>query len=60
VAQADFADEVKALTVANNPNRVAWCVTLERVDGVQIQRKTFGAFPDMTPPEPEPEPETQE
>ena len=29
-------------------------------DGVQIARKTFGAFPDMTPaPEPEPEPEEQ-
>lgn len=56
VAQADYADAVKTLSVAHN--RVGWAVTLERWDGVQIARKTFGAFPDMTPkPEPEPEPE---
>lgn len=55
VAQADFPDAVRDLTTANNPNRVGWAVTLERWDGVQIARKAFGAFPDMTPPEPEPE-----
>lgn len=56
VAQADYADAVKNLSVAHN--RVGWAVTLELWDGVQIARKTFGAFPDMTPePEPEPEPE---
>lgn len=55
VAQADYADAVKNLSVAHN--RAGWAVTLERWDGVQIARKTFGAFPDMTPPEPEPEPE---
>lgn len=55
VAQADYADEVKALTVANNPNRVMWCVTITDAKGVQIARKTWGAMPDMTPvPEPEP------
>ena len=53
VAQADYADAVKNLSVAHN--RAGWAVTLERWDGVQIARKTFGAFPDMTPPEPEPE-----
>ena len=53
VAQAEFADEVKALTVANNPNRIMWTVTLEQANGVQIARKSFGAFPDMTP-QPEP------
>ena len=53
VAQADYADAVKNLSVAHN--RAGWAVTLERWDGVQIARKTFGAFPDMTPtPEPEP------
>lgn len=51
-AQADFADRVKQLSLAHN--RAAWCVTLTRADGVQIARKSFGAFPDMTPPEPEP------
>ena len=57
VAQANFADEVKLLSTANNPNRVMWCVTLEQANGVQIARKSFGAFPDMTP---QPEPEQEE
>lgn len=57
VAQADYADAVKSLSVAHN--RAGWAVTLERWDGVQIARKTFGAFPDMTPPKPEPEPEPE-
>lgn len=58
VAQADYANAVQALSIAHN--RVGWAVTLERWDGVQLARKTFGAFPDMTPaPEPEPEPEEQ-
>ncbi len=55
VAQADYADAVKNLSVAHN--RAGWAVTLERWDGVQIARKSFGTFPDMTPelaPEPEP------
>ena len=60
VAQAEFANAVKSLTVANNPSRVMWAVTLTRADGVLVERKSFGAFPDMTPPEPEPEPETQD
>jgi len=56
VAQAEYADEVKALTVANNPARVMWAVTITDAKGVQIARKTWGAMPDMTPvPEPEPE-----
>lgn len=58
VAQADFADIVKQLSLAHN--RAMWAVTLSRADGVQIARKTFGAFPDMTPePEPEPEPKVE-
>ena len=53
VAQAEYADEVKALTVANNPNRVMWCVTITDAKGVQIARKAWGNMPDMTPvPEP--------
>lgn len=56
VAQADYADAVKALSLSHN--RAGWAVTLERWDGVQLARKSFGAFPDMTPqPEPQPEPE---
>jgi hypothetical protein len=54
VAQADYADAVKNLSIAHN--RAGWAVTLERWDGVLLARKSFGAFPDMTP-QPEPEPE---
>ena len=57
-AQADFADRVKQLSLAHN--RAMWCVTITRADGVQIARKSFGAFPDMTPIPPEPEPEPEE
>lgn len=53
VAQADYADAVKTLSLSHN--RAGWVVTLERWDGVQLARKSFGAFPDMTPPAPEPE-----
>ena len=61
VAQADYAAAVRDLTTANNPTRVGWAVTLERWDGVQLARKSFGAFPDMTPqPEPEPEEPVEE
>lgn len=49
VAQAEFADEVKALTVANNPNRVMWAVTISQANGVLIAKKSMGDFPDMTP-----------
>ena len=58
VAQADYADAVKNLSVAHN--RAGWAVTLERWDGVQIARKSYGAFPDMTPISPAPEPEPAE
>lgn len=49
VAQADFADAVKALATADNPNRVMWVVTLTDAYGIQIAKKKFGEFPDMTP-----------
>ena len=57
VAQADYAAAVRDLTTAGNPNRVMWAVTLTRADGVQLARKSFGAFPVMTPSAPEPEPD---
>lgn len=54
VAQADYSAAVRDLTTANNPTRVMWTVALIRADGVQIARKSWGAFPDMTPkPEPD-------
>lgn len=60
VAEARYHDEIEALTVAKNTNRVMWCVTITRADGVQIARKSWGAMPDMTPePEPEPEPDPE-
>ena len=63
VAQAEYATAVKNLSLSSN--RAMWAVTLTRADGVLLQRKSFGAFPDMTPqpepqPEPEPEPEPDE
>lgn len=57
VAQADFADVVKQLSLSHN--RVMWAVTMSRADGVLVARKSFGAFPDMTPPAPEPQPEPE-
>ena len=61
-AQAEYAAEIVRLATADNPNRVAWAMSIVRAsDGVQIARKSWGAFPDMTPvPEPEPEPEQAE
>ena len=62
-AQADFKNEALALSTADSPNRVGWCVYIIRTsDGERIDRVSFGAFPDMTPepPAPEPEPEQEE
>ena len=47
VAKADFADVVKQLSLAHN--RAMWAVTLERADGRQIMRESYGGMPDMTP-----------
>ena len=60
VAQAEFSDRIKTLATANTPSRVMWTVTINRQDGTNIARKSWGALPDMTPPEPEPEPEPEE
>lgn len=61
-AQAEYAAEIVRLATADNPNRVAWSVSIIRAgDGKQIALKSWGAFPDMTPaPEPQPEPEPNE
>ena len=57
-AQAEYSAEIVRLATADNVNRVAWTVSIVRgSDGKQIALKSFGAFPDMTPPEPEPESE---
>lgn len=56
VAKAEFYSRVSAFLSANN--RAMWTVTLERADGRQIMRESYGAMPDMTPA-PEPEPETE-
>lgn len=60
-AQAEYSAEIVRLATADNPNRVAWTVSIVRAsDGKQIYLKSFGAFPDMTPPQPEPEPEPEQ
>ena len=60
-AQAEYSAEIVRLATAENPNRVAWAVSIVRAsDGKQLFLRSWGAFPDMTPPEPEPEPEQGE
>lgn len=60
-AQADFKNEALALSTADSPNRVGWCVYIIRTsDGERIDRKAFGGFPDMTPEPPAPEPEQEQ
>lgn len=56
-AKADFADRVKQLSIAHN--RAMWTVTLERADGRQIEKSSFGSFPDMTPVTEAEEPEQE-
>lgn len=62
-AQAEYSAEIVSLITANNPNRVAWTVSIVRAsDGKQLYLKSWGAFPDMTPapaPEPEEEPSAE-
>ena len=57
VAKARYQDEIEALTLANNPARVMWAVTITDAKGVQIAKQSWGAMPDMTPPAPTPTPE---
>lgn len=52
-AQAEYSAEIVRLATADNANRVGWSVAIVRgSDGKQIYLKSWGAFPDMTPPEP--------
>lgn len=58
-AKSEYFNRLSAMYVGS-PTRVMATVTLERADGRQIMRESFGGMPDMTPvPEPEPEPEEQ-
>ena len=60
-AQAEFKAEVLTLTMADSPNRVGWAVTIVRTsDGKEIDRKPWGGYPDLTPPEPEQDVESGE
>lgn len=53
-AQAEFKTEALALTMADAPTRVGWVVSIIRTsDGKEIDRKPWGGYPDMAPPEPE-------
>ena len=60
-AQAEYSAEIVRLATADSPSRVAWTVSVVRAsDGKQLYLRSWGGFPDMTPPEPEPEPEPNE
>ena len=60
-SQAEYSAEIVRLATAENPNRVAWTVSIVRAsDGKQIALKSWGAFPDMTPVPDEPEEEPEE
>jgi len=59
VAKADYHAQQSAFEASDA--RAMWTLTLERTDGRQIMRDSWGGFPDMTPvPTPEPEPETED
>ena len=53
VADAEFSDRVKQFAIASASNRVKWTVTLSNADGDVLAKRTYGAFPVVTPPEPE-------
>ena len=57
-AQGEYHAQVGTL-YNGSATRVMWAVTLESADGRQWLRESWGAFPDMTPPEPEPQPEPE-
>ena len=60
-AQAEFKSESLTLTMADSPSRVGWTVYIIRTsDGMVIDKKSWGGYPDMTPPQPEPNPEIEE
>ena len=49
-AQANYSSEIVTLATADNSSRVSWAVYIIRCsDGKEVARKSFGAFPDMTP-----------
>lgn len=53
IAKADYHSQQAAFEASDT--RAMWTLTLERTDGRQIVRDSFGAFPVVTPVEPEPE-----
>lgn len=56
VADAEYSDRVKQFAISSASNRVKWTVTLSNTDGDVLTKRTYGAFPVLTPtPEPEPE-----
>ena len=56
-ADGDFSEVWGAF--CKRDDRQIQTVTLTNVFGEVFERKTMGAFPNMTPPEPEPEPEPE-
>lgn len=51
VADAEYADRVKQFAIASASNRVKWTVTLSNADGDVLAKRTYGAFPVLTPEE---------
>ena len=56
MAKSDFHARLSAFEASDT--RAMWTITIERADGRQIMRESYGSMPDMTPT-PEPEPETE-
>lgn len=54
VADAEYADRVKQFAISSVSNRVKWTVTLSNANGDVLAKRTYGAFPVLTP-EPTPE-----
>jgi hypothetical protein len=58
-AKSEYFSRLSA-NYAGSQNRVMWAVTLTRADGRTIMAESWGAFPDMTPPEEPEKTETEE
>ena len=52
VADAEYSDRVKQFALSKI--RAKWTVTLSNADGDVLNKRTWGAFPELTPNEEEP------
>ena len=49
VADAEYADRVKQFAISSTSGRVKWTVVLSNADGDVLAKRTYGAFPILTP-----------